>query len=185
MYRALTLAALDRQVDLADEEALTELATSVEMRLVDGQESDRLLIDGQDVTDKLREPEIDCAVSLVAQVSGVRSALVRQQRKIAGEGHIVMMGRDIGTVVMPEAGIKVFLRASEQVRARRRYLELRSSGWQTDHQSVRDELLERDRIDSEREDSPLRSAADAYQIDTDNLSVERVVEKIFSLTKRG
>ena len=185
MYRALTLVALDRQTDLTNEQSLTELANSVEMRLIAGHEGDRLLVDGQDVTDKLREPKIDRAVSLVAQVSGVRSALVKQQKKIAREGRIVMVGRDIGTVVMPKAGIKVFLRASEQVRARRRYLELRSTGRQTDHQSVLDDLLERDRIDSEREDSPLRPAADAYQVDTDNLSVERIVEKILSLTKRG
>ncbi len=180
MYRAVTLVALNRGVELGDDEALTALATSLEMRLVPGEAGDRLLVDGEDVTDFLRESDVDRGVSQVSAVSGVRSALVEQQRAIAREGSIVMLGRDIGTVVLPKADMKVFLTASVEVRARRRYHELLENGSDISYDQVASDLERRDRIDSERAASPLRPADDATQIDTDNLGVEEIARRIIA-----
>ena len=183
MYRAVTWVALSRGVGLEDDEALAGLATSLEMRLVPGEAGDRLLVDGEDVTDFLREPEVDRGVSQVSAVSGVRRALVEQQRAIASEGSIVMLGRDIGTVVLPDADVKVFLKASVEVRARRRYSELQEKGLDISYDQVASDLERRDRIDSERAASPLRPADDAIQIDTDSLSVEDIAERILAELK--
>ena len=178
MYRAVTLAALDRNIGLKDQSALQELAEAIEIRLVPVNGSDRLLVDSRDVTDLLREREIDRGVSAVSAVSGVRRAMVPQQRAVADEGPIVMVGRDIGTVVLPDARVKVFLRASQQVRARRRHMENTEKGLTTDLDQVTVDLKRRDMQDSEREDSPLQPADDALEIDTDSLSVEEVVALI-------
>ena len=183
MYRAVTWVALSRGVGLGDDEALAGLATSLEMRLVPGEAGDRLLVDGEDVTDFLREPEVDRGVSQVSAVLGVRRALVEQQRAIASEGSIVMLGRDIGTVVLPDADVKVFLKASVEVRARRRYSELQEKGSDISYDQVASDLERRDRIDSERAASPLRPADDAIQIDTDSLSVEDIAERILAELK--
>ena len=123
-------------------------------------------------------------VSLVAKVPEVRRALVRQQHAIASEGPIVMVGRDIGTVVLPEASLKVFLTASIEVRARRRHNELRSQGVCAEQQQVVKELRRRDKIDSGRADSPLRPAEDAILIDTDSLGIEELADKIVGLVQR-
>lgn len=178
MYRVVTWAALDRNIGLTDERALQELAEAIEIRLVPVHGSDRLLVDGRDVTDLLRQREIDKGVSDVSAVSGVRRAMVRQQRAVADQGPIIMVGRDIGTVVLPDAKVKVFLKASAQVRARRRHTENAEKGLSTDLDKVLMDLKQRDRQDSERADSPLRPADDALEIDTDSLSVEEVVDLI-------
>ena len=180
MYRAVTLVALNRGVEPGDDEALAGLAESLEMRLVPGEAGDRLIVDGEDVTDFLRELKVDRGVSQVSAVSGVRSALVEQQRAIAGEGSIVMLGRDIGTVVLPKADVKVFLTASVEVRARRRYRELQENGSDISYEQVVSDLERRDRIDRERAASPLRPADDATQIDTDNLGVEEIAKRILA-----
>lgn len=184
MYRAVTWAALDRNVCLKDERALQELAESVEIRLVQVKGCDRLLVDGQDVTDLLRQREIDHGVSDVSAVSGVRRALVPQQRAVADQGPIVMLGRDIGTVVLPDARVKVFLKASQRVRAQRRHMENVEKGIVTDLEQVTVDLKQRDRQDSERADSPLRPADDALEIDTDSLSSEEVVAIIMEQVKQ-
>ena len=183
MYRAVTWVALNRGVELGNDEALSDLATSLDIRLVAGAAGDRLLVDGEDVTDFLREPDVDRGVSQVSAVSGVRRALVGQQRAIASEGSIVVLGRDIGTVVLPDADVKVFLKASAEVRARRRYCELQEKGSGISYDQVASDLERRDRIDSERADSPLRPADDAIQIDTDSLSVEDIAERILAELK--
>ena len=185
MYRAVTRAALERGTDLEDEGALARLAASLEMRVISGEGGDMLVVDGQDVTDQLRDPKVERGVSLVAKVPGVRSAMVGQQRAMAREGPIVMAGRDIGTVVLPEAKVKVFLKASVEERARRRYRELKEMGRAPEFQRVKDDLLRRDKIDSERADSPLRPAEAAVQLDTDNMGVEKVVEKIIAMVEGG
>ena len=178
MYRAVTLAALDRNIGLKDERALQELAETIDIRLVPVNGSDRLLVDNKDVTDLLRKREIDRGVSDVSAVSGVRRAVVPQQRTVADQGPIVMVGRDIGTVVLPGASVKVFLKASQQVRARRRHMENMEKGLTTDLDQVTIDLKRRDKHDSERADSPLRPADGALEIDTDSLSVEEVVALI-------
>ena len=184
MYRAVTWAALDRNIGLKDEYALQELAETIEIRLVVNSGSDRLLVDSRDVTDLLRRLEIDRGVSAVSAVSGVRRAMVPQQRAVADQGPIVMVGRDIGTVVLPDAKVKVFLMASSQVRAQRRHRENLEKGITTDLRQVSIDLKLRDTQDTERADSPLRPADDALEIDTDSLSVEEVVALIMERVER-
>ena len=184
MYRAVTWAALDRNIGLTDERALQELAETIEIRLVPANGSDRLLVDSRDVTDLLRQREIDMGVSDVSAVSGVRRAMVSQQRVVAGQGPIVMVGRDIGTVVLQDAEVKVFLRASPRVRARRRHREDTDKGLTMDLDQVTIDLKRRDKQDSERADSPLRPADDALEIDTDSRSVEEVVALIMEQVER-
>lgn len=185
MYRAVTLAALRQGTDLSDEDALTRLAESLELRLVPGDGGDRLLMDGEDVTALLRQQEVEQCVSLVARVPGVRAAMVKQQQAIAREGPVVMVGRDIGTVVLPDARVKVFLNASVDVRARRRYDELRARGQSPDYQQVLADLVMRDKLDTERSASPLRPAEGAVQIDTDNLGVEEVAQRVMAILHGG
>ena len=184
MYRAVTVAALDRDIGLKDVRALQELAETIQIRLVPDSDYDRLLVDNRDVTDLLRQREIDRGVSAVSAVSGVRRAMVPQQRAVAGQEPIVMVGQDIGTVVLPDAEIKVFLKASPQVRAQRRHGENAEKGLTTDLAQVSIDLKRRDRQDTERADSPLRPARDALEIDTDSLSVEQVVALIMEQVER-
>ena len=184
MYRAVTWVALDRGVALQDEDALADLAGSLTLRLDSTDRGQRLTADGRDITDRLRDPKVEHGVSLVAKVPEVRHALVSQQRAIASEGPIVMAGRDIGTVVLPDASLKVFLTASIEVRARRRHSELRSQGVCAEHEQVVKELRRRDKIDSGRAYSPLRPAEDSVLIDTDSLGIEELADKIVGLVQR-
>jgi cytidylate kinase len=183
MYRAVTLAAVKRGIDLQDEVALSALALVLEMQVVFRESGDRLLVDATDVTDGLRGPEIDRGVSLVARVSDVRTAMVRQQQAIARDGPIVMVGRDIGTVVLPAARVKVFLSASVEVRAQRRYKELHDLGQPPDYDRLVDDITRRDKIDSERSDSPMKPDDDALVIETDTLGVDQVAKRIMSLVE--
>ncbi len=184
MYRALTCVALDRGLAPEDETALNELADSVTLTVqpgsLDAPEASRVLVDGIDVTSRLRTTEIGMAVSLVSRVPAVRRAMVAVQRQLAEAGHVVVVGRDIGTVVLPDAPLKVYLDASANERARRRHEELQAAGDHVTLRQVRDELAHRDAIDSQRDASPLRPANDALVIDTDRLSLEEVVERILS-----
>lgn len=175
MYRAVTWAAIRHGVDIADCRALASLASSVAMRLEAG---DRLTVDGEDVTDHLRDDAVQRAVSSVSAVPGVRTALVSQQQEVAYRGPIVMVGRDIGTAVLPDARIKVFLQASAEVRARRRHDQICEGGGSISYDRVVCDLAHRDKIDSERTVSPLRPAPDAIVIDTDDMTVEQVIERI-------
>jgi len=179
MYRAVTWLALERGVGLEDEAALTHLAESSRLEV----EPERVVIDGSDVTERLRSPEVGEAVSLVSRVPGVRHAMVAQQRRLAEAGGVVMVGRDIGTVVLPDAPVKVYLDASVEERVRRRLDELAEAGKEVSLQQVRDELALRDAIDSERATSPLRPADDATVIHTDDLSLDEVVERILKLAR--
>ena len=176
MYRAVTWTAIRRGVDFADFKALASLADSVAMRLEAG---DRLTVDGEDVTDHLRDHDVERAVSsVVSAVPGVRTALVSQQRAVADRGPIVMVGRDIGTTVLPDAPVKIFLQASAEVRARRRYDQIHEEGGSIRYDRVVSDLAHRDKIDSERAVSPLRPAPDAIVIDTDDMTVEQVIERL-------
>ena len=181
MYRAVTWVSLQRGIGLGQVAPLVQLAESLSVLLVPAQGGDRLLVNEQDITDHLREPEVESGVSLVAKVPGVRTALVMQQRAIARSGPIVMAGRDIGTVVLPAAAVKVYLTAAVEVRARRRYQELQSRGEPEGYAQVLNETIRRDKIDSQRADSPLRPADDAVVIDTDDLGVEDLAQRVISL----
>ncbi len=184
MYRAVAFAALRRGIDPRDEEALVDLARGLAMRLAPAEGSERLIVDGHDVTERLREPDVERDVSPVAKVSGVRSALVAQQRAIAREGPIVMAGRDIGAVVLPDAAVKVYLTASVGLRAQRRYAELQCRAESVEYAQVMNDLIRRDKIDAERADSPLRPAPDAVLIDTENMGVEELAQRIVCLVGR-
>ncbi len=174
-YRAVTLAALDSGVSLADDEALAALAERLDLRLIDGGEG--VLMDGVDVTGGLRTPEVEAAVSMVSRVAGVRRAMLAPQRDVAQEGGVVMVGRDIGTKVLPGSA-KVYLDASVEERTRRRVTELKQKGELRAEVDVRANLEMRDAIDSQREEAPLRTADDAYVVATDGLDVQTVVENI-------
>lgn len=174
-YRAVTLAALDSGVSLANDEALAALAERLDLRLIDGGEG--VLMDGVDVTGGLRTPEVEAAVSMVSRVAGVRRAMLAPQRDVAQEGGVVMVGRDIGTKVLPGSA-KVYLDASVEERTRRRVTELKQKGELRAEVDVRANLEMRDAIDSQREEAPLRTADDAYVVATDGLDVQTVVENI-------
>ncbi len=179
MYRAITWLALHLNVPVNDEEALEGLAKDYPFRL-SGWDSDQVLVGEHQVGSELREPQVNRQVSLVARVSGVRTALVQQQRLLGAEGEIVMVGRDIGTVVLPKAELKVFLCASPESRARRRWQEMLDRGQTVSFQQVLRETMARDEIDTGRKDSPLKPAKDAFVLDTEELTVEQVVERILS-----
>ena len=183
MYRAVTWASIQRDVRPDSRCELSSLATCADLQLVAMPTGDRLLLDGEDITDCLRLPQVDANVSAVSAVSGVRRALVAQQRAIAADGSIVMCGRDIGTVVLPDAPLKVFLTASPEVRARRRAAEM-GEVRNADKERVLAELRRRDKIDSERDDSPLRPADDALIICSDRLTIDEVVVEIISRVRQ-
>jgi cytidylate kinase len=183
MYRAVAWAAVQRGIDLADEAGLGRLAASLKIEQVDGGEGGRLLVDGTDVTEAIRSPEVSAAASIVSVVADVREALVARQRARAAQGGAVMEGRDIGTVVVPEADLKVFLDASLDARARRRYDELWRRGIEISLEEVRRQVDARDHRDETRAHSPLRAAPDAMVIDTTSRSPEQAVEMILSLLR--
>ena len=185
MYRAVTWAAVRRGVAPEDAAETSLLAREVSVELgADGRGPTRLFVGKDDVTDHLRDAAVDRQVSAVSAVAGVREVLVWEQRRIAGEGAIVMVGRDIGTVVLPDAEMKVYLIASVESRARRRYLEHaqnRVGGFE----QILDELRRRDRLDSTRSISPLRPASDAVIIDTDDLDLDQVADAVAALARPG
>ena len=180
MYRAITWLALERGISMEDHRALGRLAWETVIRLNE-QDEGSVLINGRAVAEELRRPEVDRAVSLVASVPDVRSALVEQQREIAREGSIVVVGRDIGTVVLPDAGLKLFLVASVAERARRRYTELTWHGYSVKYDGVMQDLEARDDLDTARAHSPLKPAQGAHMLDTDGINVEKVIEQVMEI----
>ena len=187
MYRALTWFVLESGVDPADEERLAQIALQASMTVGTAREGsgrhNSVLVEGKDATPFLVRPDVESAVSLVSRVPAVREAMVAVQRRIAAEGAIVMAGRDIGTTVLPDAALKVYLDASPEERARRRQRQATARGEEAGLESVLEGLARRDAIDSGRETSPLRPAADAVIIDTDGLNLEQVVERVMALTR--
>lgn len=187
MYRALTWLALRKGVDPQDEKAVAELAAATSMQMETGARSAPdecgVRVDGLDATPHLRSPEVEAAVSWVSRVARARRVMVEAQRHLAEEGRVVMAGRDIGTVVLPEADLKVYLDASPEVRARRRHEELTALGQAASLEGIRRDLTRRDAIDSRRKASPLKPAADATIIDTNDLTLDEVVGRVLSLIR--
>jgi len=182
MYRAVTWAALARGVPVEDEAAVTALARQLHIDITpptadDGRQY-TVLADGEDVTWAIRTPEVDAHVSVVSAYSGVRWAMVAQQRRIAQGRRVVMVGRDIGSVVLPDADLKLYLDATPEERARRRWLERRARGENVAYEEVLAMMWRRDEIDSHRTVSPLRIPDGALVIDTTGLSVEEVLARI-------
>ncbi|MEE3014009.1 MAG: (d)CMP kinase [Chloroflexota bacterium] len=182
MYRAVTWLALHRGISVDDTSSLGHLTRDNPIKLVPDDDA-KVTIAGFTLGVELREPSVDSNVSGVAKVSAVREELVAQQKAVARASKIVMIGRDIGTVVLPNADLKIYLNASAEVRAKRRWQEMRNRGENRDLNSILDETLARDQIDSEREDSPLRPAKDAWELDTDGLDIQQVVHQIIDRVK--
>jgi cytidylate kinase len=182
MYRAVALLALERHADLSDGQALGRLAAEAGIRFVPHASGNRLFLGNRDVTEAVRSAEVTEASSRVSVHAAVRQELVARQRALGREGGVVMEGRDIGTKVFPNAGLKIFLDASPEIRSERRFRDIADSGEITQVR-VLQEMAERDRRDRERELSPLVPAADSIYIDTSHLSAEEVVERILALVK--
>jgi len=177
MYRAV---AWKIQTNFASKKKWSEMAALSKFEWRNNPSSPTILLDGVDVSEKLFSPDISLLSSQIATNSEIRKSLVKCQHDIAKEGGVVMVGRDIGTVVLPDAPVKVFLTASVDARASRRYQDLKERGINISLDQVKEEMIERDRIDSTRVDSPLKPAEDAVLIDSTTLSIEAVVEKILA-----
>ncbi len=187
MYRALTWLALQRGVDIEDAQALGHLARQVDVALdpppPGSPERCTIWVDGEDLTPMLRRPEVEAAVSLVSRAPALRRAMVGIQRRLARRGPLVMAGRDIGTVVLPRAELKIYLDASMEERVQRRRKEMTALGREVSVADVRRNIVHRDSIDSSRKTAPLRPATDATIIDTDDMSEEQVVERVMALAE--
>jgi len=173
MYRAITRLAMQRGIDPRDAAAVTRLAESTKLR-IDGE---RVWADGQELTEGIYDADYADALPIISAIPGVRKALVEEQRRM-GESGVVMEGRDIGTVVFPDAGHKFFLVASLEEKVRRRAAQYERRGERVDEEAMRKEVELRDRVDSERPVAPLRPAEDAVIIDTDHLDLDQVVDRI-------
>jgi cytidylate kinase len=188
MYRAVTWMALQRGVDIRDEVSVTALAEAVDIDITVPTDEDgrpyTVFVDSRDVTWALRRPEVDTNVSIVAAYPGVRVAMVIQQRRVAERDEAVVVGRDIGTVVLPAADLKIYLEASVEERARRRTEERLARGEAADYDAILRDMRRRDRLDSSRATAPMRPANDAVIINTDGLSVEQAIEKVMDVICR-
>ena len=183
IYRAFTWKVLKSGISPEDEQKLRNLATTTEFDFIPSKQGSlSVFIDGQDVSPKLLCREIEELVALIAKVAGVRQAMVSEQRKLAQRGRVVMAGRDIGTVVLPWAELKIFLSASTEVRAKRRHKELLKRGENSSLEVVLADLKKRDEMDINRTVSPLKPAEDAMIVNTEDLSLEQVVDRIYALT---
>jgi CMP/dCMP kinase len=185
MYRAATLAVLQRSIRVEDEKAVTSLVSEIEIDVCppskdDGRQND-ILIDGVDATWEIRSPEVDGNVSQVSIYPGVREILTQRQREIGMRGKVVMVGRDIGTVVLPDADLKIYLDASTEARARRRHLENEERGDSMSYEDILQGVKRRDHIDSTRELAPLCIAEDAIVVDSTKLNISQVFDRVFTL----
>jgi cytidylate kinase len=187
MYRAVTLAALQMAVDIDDEEAVTRIAVAIDLDVrpptqPDGRQYD-VLMDAVDVTWEIRSADVDINVSQVSIYAGVRQAMTRVQRQIGLRGDVVMVGRDIGTVVLPEADLKIYLVASVEARARRRFDECSARGENVNYAEILAQMRDRDHLDSTRDIAPLRAAEDAIILDSTSLDAEQVFTSALALAR--
>jgi cytidylate kinase len=187
MYRAVTWCALQHGLDISNESAVTQLAETAQIDVRppsqnDGRTCD-VLLDGVDVTWETRRPDVEANVSPVSAYRGVRQALASQQRRIGMRGRVVMVGRDIGTVVLPEADLKIYLDASAKERARRRYEEILQRGGNADYEQILAGVRKRDKIDSTRAFSPLKMATEAVLINSDKMNADDVYNKVEALCR--
>lgn len=183
MYRAITYKSMEHQLDLSDENGLVELLKQTTIELRPSEIGQQVYLDGINVSDEIRTTEVTSNVSEVAAHALVRQDLVDRQMILAQTGGVIMDGRDIGTHVIPDAELKIFMSASADERARRRLLDNEKRGIPSDFEKLKADIIKRDKLDSEREASPLVQAEDAIYLDTTNLSIDQVVEKIVELAK--
>jgi CMP/dCMP kinase len=178
MYRSVALLVQRQQIDVADEQALQDLCSNLCIEFVREAEQERVLVNGEEVSQQIRTPEVSLLTAKVAACAAVRKAMVGQQRKMGAVGGVVLEGRDIGTVVFPNADVKFFLSATAEERGRRRYEELTAKGVAVDLQQTIAEVEERDAADSAREHAPLKRAEDAIDIDSTSMSIEQVLNEM-------
>ena len=183
MYRAVTLKVLESGVDPDDAAAVSRLAGAAKVELQRSGFSQRVLLDGRDVTDRIRDTDVTRNVSAVSSIRMVREAMVREQRALSENQGVVLEGRDIGTVVFPNADLKIFLLASLEARAERRRKELMERGADTSLETLKQEIALRDSLDSTRKESPLKRADDAIELDTSNLTIDEQVEFVVRKAK--
>ena len=185
MYRAITLAVLQNKINYDDEKSIIKLTRSIKLELdstsVDERKYTKVKLNGIDVTDELRSKEVGAAVSIISKISGVRRYLVSLQRKFVKDGSAVLEGRDTGSVVCPDALLKIYLTASLEERIKRRDLQVREKGQVLKRDIIKKEIISRDKIDSSRKDSPLVIPKNGIIIDTTGLSIREVVDKIKKL----
>jgi cytidylate kinase len=187
MYRAVTCQALERGIDVHDEVGVTRLAETLDIdvrpaSVPDGRDND-LIADGADISWQIRSAEVDDSVSTVAAYPGVRRALNAHLRRIGRRGRIVMVGRDIGTVVLPAADLKIYLVASPEERASRRFREREQRGEAADYEEILASIRNRDGLDSSRETAPLKPAPDARLVNSDGLSITEVLEQVLAMIR--
>ncbi len=182
MYRAVTLAFLKSGREF-EESHITRLAETADISFRPEDGKNRVYLNGQEVTEAIRSREVTAAVSAVAAIAKVREALVDQQRRLLGQGSVIMDGRDIGTVVYPQAQVKIFLTAGVEERARRRYLERQAKGEKVDFEQLKQEIARRDEADANRAVGPLKQAPDAVYLDTSDMDIEEVTACITGLVR--
>ncbi|MBS4176549.1 (d)CMP kinase [Lederbergia citrea] len=183
MYRAITYKALKSQIDIQNEKEIEQLLLETSIELKPSNSGQLVFLDGEDVTEKIREEQVTNLVSTIAASGPVREEMVYRQQQLGKDGGVVMDGRDIGTKVLPHAELKIFMLASVDVRAERRHLENTRKGYSSNLEKLKEEIELRDKLDSEREISPLRKAEDAVEIDTSFLSIEEVAAEIYALAQ--
>jgi CMP/dCMP kinase len=183
MYRALTYKALNQKVSLIDEQALYDLLMETDIELRPSENGQLVFVDQQNVTAEIRNNEVTGSVSEVAKHRLIREEMVHRQQLFAKNGGVVMDGRDIGTHVLPNAEVKIFMIASVEERAERRHQENLQKGFPSDIEQLKEEIALRDKQDSERKVAPLKKAEDAIEIDTTSLTIDQVVDKIMSLVE--
>ncbi|MEQ8240238.1 MAG: (d)CMP kinase [Cyclobacteriaceae bacterium] len=181
MYRSVALACIQKGIDIKNEEQVDAVANNIEIGF---NEKESVFIDGIEITNQIRSMAVNNAVSVVSQYKGVREAMVKQQRQLSKNQGVVMDGRDIGTVVFPNADLKIFMTASPKVRAMRRQQELAQNGVNEELSNILKNLLDRDQMDSNRQESPLVKADEAYEIDTSDIEFEEQVFKIIELAEK-
>lgn len=184
MYRSVALKVKEKKIPIEDEWSIRQLASSLHITFIQEGEKNLIFCNGEDITLAIRTPEISLLASIVSKQKGVREILVQMQREMGRDGGVILEGRDIGTVVFPDAEVKFYLDAKEEERARRRYLEMIEKGEGVDFEETQKELLQRDHQDMHRDYSPLKKASDAIWIDSTFRSVEEVVEEMIHIIEQ-
>ena len=185
MYRAIGVAALRRGIDTQDKDGVIAMLPELEISLAFIEGEQHVLLNGEDVSKEIRLPQASMAASHVSALPEVRAFLLDLQRRLAAENDCIMDGRDIGTVILPDAGLKIYLTASPEIRAKRRYDELIARGTPQDYDELLQEIIQRDYNDTHRETSPLKQAEDAVLLDSSDLTLEQVVDRICALAKEA
>ncbi len=183
MYRAVTNEALTRGIPISAQDAVTQLAETIEINVAPVNHHSVVTVNGRDVSNQLHRPEVDRNVSAVSAYAGVRKAMTQQQRRIAARGDVILAGRDIGTVVLPNADCKIFLTASVDARARRRMQDRLARGQKVTLEEMRQEILKRDELDSSRTVAPLRAADDAIVLDNSDLTIDETVARVLDILR--